>query len=233
MDYNRRKYRHRLFCTFLAHKIDFFLFFAHNLHTDGVPVQPILSPPIPQVQQTDSRSYQKHSSTTTANRLMQATMPSQSHRMPDTPYNLEASSTELIANVAEKPSSTPDRIAAEYSRRPTRYNTQAVQTTLKSPGKSPGKSPRQMEIVRQKSESGRGRARGARASSSARGAASRAPVSTGRGRGRGRTPHAVPLRKCFGKIHLFHKFAYKQNNKQLTTTKTVSIFQQFQMQYTI
>lgn len=129
---------------------------------------------------------------------MQATIPSLSHRMPDTPYNLEATPNDLISNVTEKQSTTPDRITADQlSRRPTRYNTHAIQTTLKSPGKSPGKSPRQMEIVRQKSETGRGRARGARNPSSGRGAANRAPVSTGRGRGRGRTPHVVPIRKYF------------------------------------
>lgn len=127
---------------------------------------------------------------------MQATMPAQSHRMPDTPYSLETTPNDLISNATEKQSTTPDRITSDQlSRRPTRYNTQAIQTTLKSPGKSPGKSPRQMEIVRQKSESGRGRARGARNTSGGRGGtANRAPVS--RGRGRGRTPHAVPLRKC-------------------------------------
>lgn len=173
--------------------VDFFFSIA-----DGVPVQPILSPQIPQVQQTDARSYQKQQSNANANRLMQASMPSQSHRMPDTPYNLEATSNDLISSaVADKqPSTTPDRITAELSRRPTRYNTQAIQMTLKSPGKSPGKSPRQMEIVRQKSETGRGRARGARNQSGGRGAATRAPASTGRGRGRGRAPHVVPLRKC-------------------------------------
>lgn len=84
------------------------------------------------------------------------------------------------------------------SKRPTRFNAQqAAQTitqqlTMKSPGKSPGKSPRQMEMLRQKSESTRGRPRGARNTTGSRGAANRTATSS-RGRGRGRATHVVPI----------------------------------------
>lgn len=123
-------------------------------------------------------------------------MQAQSHRLPDAPYNLENTPSDLTSIVVEK-QSTPDRIASEQaSKRPTRYNAHAVQATLKSPGKSPGKSPRQMEIVRQKAESTRGRSRGARNASGGRGAANRA-AATSRGRGRGRAPHVVQIRKFF------------------------------------
>lgn len=131
-------------------------------------------------------------------------MQAQSHRLPDAPYNLENTPNDLTPHIEKQ--STPDRIAVDQStKRPTRYNAQAIQTTLKSPGKSPGKSPRQMEIVRQKSESGRGRSRGARNSSgSGRGSANRS-TATSRGRGRGRTPHAVPISKfLLFSLILFH-----------------------------
>lgn len=125
-------------------------------------------------------------------------MQAQSHRLPDTPYSSDSTPNDLTAHVEKH--QTPDRTAVDHStKRPTRYNAQAVQATLKSPSKSPGKSPRQMEIVRQKSESGRGRSRGARnTSGSGRGSANRA-TGTSRGRGRGRTQHTVPI----GKIFLF------------------------------
>lgn len=90
---------------------------------------------------------------------------------------------------------TPDRNAVEQtSKRPTRCNTQQnAQISLKSPSKSPGKSPRQMEIVRQKSESSRGR-RGARNTNVNRATTNRIPIAP-RGRGRGRASIVVPMGK--------------------------------------
>lgn len=146
-------------------------------------------------------------------------MQSQAHRLPDATYNLEATPNDLTSNTDKQ--STPDRLGAEHaSKRPTRYAAQALQTTLKSPGKSPGKSPRQMEIVRQKSESTRGRSRGARNTiGSGRGSANRAPVSS-RGRGRGRAPHVVPI----GKINVFHRNSESiLANSQLTSLCVVLV----------
>lgn len=114
-----------------------------------------------------------------------------SHHLSDTAYSVENVSNDLPSN-AEK-QMTPDRNALEQSsKRPTRCSAQQI--TLKSPSKSPGKSPRQMEIVRQKSESSRGRSRGARNANVNRGAANRIAISS-RGRGRGRVPLVVPIGK--------------------------------------
>lgn len=114
--------------------------------------------------------------------------------MQDTAYSLE-NATDDPACVEKQ--TTPDQNSTEQtSKRPTRYNTQTVQITLKSPSKSPGKSPRQMELVRQRSEASRGRSRGPRNSSGGRGTTNRAPASS-RGRGRGRTAHVVPIGNIF------------------------------------
>lgn len=102
-------------------------------------------------------------------------------------------------------SATPEQIVENPSKRPTRYNAQQAAQNITqqlTPGKSPGKSPRQMEMLRQKSESTRGRSRGGR-TSSARGGydgtgskagykANRAGTSS-RGRGRGRATHVIPI----------------------------------------
>lgn len=125
------------------------------------------------------------------------------NHLPDNNFAAESVTADLQATAAAADTEklpTPERSAAENSsKRPTRYNAQqAAQNitqqlnTMKSPSKSPGKSPRQMEILRQKSESTRGRPRGARNTNSARGAASRAATSS-RGRGRGRTPAIIPM----------------------------------------
>lgn len=168
-----------------------------SLSTGVPPAQPILSPQItlqPQLssQISESRQCQQKQQSFASNQ----TTP----RLPDATYGLENLPNDLSSN-AEK-QIIPDRTTTseQLSKRPTRYNSQIIQTTLKSPNKSPGKSPRQMEIVRQKSESARGRSRGARNSSVGRGSGSnsatvvRIPVSS-RSRGRGRAPLVVPLGK--------------------------------------
>lgn len=111
-----------------------------------------------------------------------------SHRMTDTNFSLENTTSDQPSSVEKQ--TTPEQTL----RRPTRCNTQTIQIALKSPSKSPGKSPRQMEIVRQRSETSRGRSRGARNTGGARGASNRISTSS-RGRGRGRTPHVVPIGK--------------------------------------
>lgn len=77
------------------------------------------------------------------------------------------------------------------TKRSQRNNVPPMTICIKSPNKSPGKSPRQMEMVRQRSESSRGRARGGarNSNSTARG---RGAAST-RARGGRRASHIVPM----------------------------------------
>lgn len=157
----------------------------------------------------------------------------QAHRLPDSAYNLESIPNDFTSNVEKQV--TPDRSVSleQTSKRPTRYNAQTVQIALKSPSKSPGKSPRQMEIVRQKSESTRGRSRGARNSSVGRGAAAaanRMPVSS-RGRGRNRAPLVVPIGKSCRIIHRFVENGINIMKNNLYSFGFLS--QQYQTHYSI
>lgn len=162
----------------------------------GVPLaHPILSPQIPSLQTTESRKCQKQSFNTIQSQ--QSSHP-QPHSVPDTSnYSLESMPNDSISNADKQIALERNNVTEQSSKRITRCTPQTVQTVqsaLKSPSKSPGKSPRQMEIVRQKSESLRGRSRGARSSSVARGS-TRIPSISSRGRGRGRAPLVVPIGK--------------------------------------
>lgn len=133
-------------------------------------------------------------------------LPSVPRFIPTTIDNMSAKSSLSPTSLRMRISVTPEPLAhLETSKRPQRYIAQQAaqiitqQLTMKSPSKSPGKSPRQMEMLRQRSETTRGRPRGARNTGAGRGGsggvpASRSTSSSSRGgRGRGRAPHIIPL----------------------------------------
>lgn len=134
-------------------------------------------------------------------------LPNMARYIPTTMDNSSAKSSLSPNSLRMRISVTPEPLAhteSSTSKRPQRYNAQQAaqiitqQLTMKSPGKSPGKSPRQMEMLRQRSETTRGRPRGARNSGTGRGgsaaSASRSTSTSARGgRGRGRAQNIVPM----------------------------------------
>lgn len=164
-------------------------------------VQSINSPQMQTTtQQTQSIVIQQKQELSGANQSSQSNHQTSSQRLLDSSYNFEDVPNDSTSTSEKQIMSDRNTTTEQLSKRPTRYNSQTIQATLKSPSKSPGKSPRQLDIVRQKSDFSRGRLRGARNTGVSRGSAgtvstvARVSVSS-RGRGRSRAPLVVPLSK--------------------------------------